>query len=789
MTVPKPPSLDLVDWIDRRRQTTRALQRVAPGVEAMHRAIDCACPDQALELMREADVSQVGEAELDWVHCRALWENSRWEEVRQLAESIPTDQLCDPLHLRVLIRAAWTDLLGAELDGEFIRAVERLRPWAMQGGDLSHVADLAHLDAYRLLVFDDDPAAAGREARLAAALYARLAERGAEIKSRVFCTRLLAIEGNLASAHDEARACVETARQAGHPRLLVQALNVEATVAWRRGMWSEAGQGYDVALRLAEEFDDERWRVAVAANRARLFAFRGRLDDAAAILAGLGSATSTVAAVIHEYRGQLALLAGDAATALEHFEAGLCRLVRDGVRSYERAEALLRKAEALLALEDFVGAEACVEEGLERLSRYPQTLERGHLLHLRALCGVQRGRPRAALADFELAIAELRRVGDRYTLLRCLLDRASCRHVSSRQRVSDATEARALALRIGVPELADQARTALARAEAQLHQVDVPEAPTPGIIAECAAMKVLLADARLAGASGKPVLLQGETGTGKEVFARYVHEHSRRKDRPFVAVNCAAIPESLFEREIFGHARGAFTGAHREAPGLVEEANGGTLFLDEIGELPASLQPKLLRLLQEGSYRRVGESRSRIADLRIVSATNRPLREAVSNGRFRDDLFYRLSGFELRLPALRERPEDLTPLALAFLRREAGPEIAVDPRAWRALRAYPWPGNVRELETAIGAACVRAGEGGILREEHLPEAIRAREGVRPGSRLDLPRAVRRTERELILEALGRTGFRRTEAAQLLGIGRNTLYEKMRRLGIQPEAPR
>jgi two-component system NtrC family response regulator len=221
----------------------------------------------------------------------------------------------------------------------------------------------------------------------------------------------------------------------------------------------------------------------------------------------------------------------------------------------------------------------------------------------------------------------------------------------------------------------------------------------------------------------------------------------------------------------------------------VEEASGGTLFLDEIGELPASLQPKLLRLLQEGSYRRVGESRPRMADLRIVSATNRPLREAVSGGQFRDDLFYRLGGFELRLPALRERPEDLTPLVLAFLRREVGPEIAVDPRAWRALRAYPWPGNVRELETAIGAACVRAGAGGILREEHLPEAIRIRERTLPGSRLDLPRAVRRTERELILEALGRTGFQRTEAAQLLGIGRNTLYEKMRRLGIQPEAPR
>jgi transcriptional regulator with PAS, ATPase and Fis domain len=340
---------------------------------------------------------------------------------------------------------------------------------------------------------------------------------------------------------------------------------------------------------------------------------------------------------------------------------------------------------------------------------------------------------------------------------------------------------------VGLPDAEARACSALGRAEAQMHRVDCA-APAAGIIAECAAMRDLIVEARMAGASGKPVLLQGETGTGKEVFARFLHEASPRAGKAFVAVNCAAIPESLFEREVFGHARGAFTGAHRESPGLVQEASGGTLFLDEVGELPASLQPKLLRLLQEGSYRRVGESRSRIADLRIVSATNRPLREAVSLGRFRDDLFYRLSGLELRLPPLRERPEDLTPLVLGFLHRELGPDVAVDPQAWRALRAYSWPGNVRELETAVGAATVRAAGGGIIREEHLPEPVRERSGCTIDSRLDLGLAVRRTERELILEALARARFRRTEAAQLLGIGRNTLYEKMRKLGISPEPP-
>jgi DNA-binding NtrC family response regulator len=787
MTVPKPPSLNLSDWIDRHRRTTRELRSGAPAVDVMHRAIDCACPDHALELVRDADPLQVSGAELDWVRCRALWENSSWEEVRALAESIPVEQLCDPLHLRILIRAAWTDLLRADLDGRFVAAVERLRPWAMQGHDLSHIADLAHLDAYRSLVFDDDPGRAAREARLAVSLYARLGERGAEIKSRVFCTRVLAIEGHLASAREEARLCVETARQAGHPRLLVQALNVEATVAFRRGEWNDAEAGYDAALRLAEEFEDERWRVAVAANRSRLLALRGRVGEAREVLASLRAEASTVAAVLDEYRGQVALLEGDARLALECFDACLQRLTRDGVRSYERAEALLRKAEAYLALENHVEAEACAQEGLDRLAHYESTLERGHLLHVRARCREHAGRPQEAQVDYADAIAELRRVGDRWSLLRCLLDRAGSEHTSPHQRISDATEARALAVRVGLPGLASRARQELVRAEARAHRVEV-EVPVEGMVAGCEAMRALLVDARLAARSEKPVLLQGETGTGKEVFARFVHEHSLRKDRPFVAVNCAAIPESLFEREIFGHARGAFTGAHREGSGLVEEASGGTLFLDEVGELPVSLQPKLLRLLQEGSYRRVGESRSRVANLRIVSATNRPLRESVAAGRFRDDLFYRLSGFELGIPPLRQRAEDLTALVLMFVRRESGAEVAVHPAVWRALRRYPWPGNVRELEAAIGAACVRAGSTGTIREEHLPEAVRVRGSAVPDAHLDLSRAVRRTERELILRALRKAGYRRTEAAQLLGIGRNTLYEKMRKLGIRPEPP-
>jgi tetratricopeptide (TPR) repeat protein len=670
MPTPNADSLNLAQWIEQHRRVSGEVEHAPPGVEVMHRAIDIARSDRALEFVSQVDPAQTDPAELDWIRCRALWEDSRWEEVRSMAESILSEGSDAPLHLRVLIRAAWMDLLQADLQGEFITAVDRRRPKISRDGSLAHVADLAHLDAYRSLVFEDDLERAAQDARLAVSLYARLEEKSPEIKSRIFCIRILAIEGQLAAARDEARSCVETARLCGHPRLLVQALNAQATVAWRTGAWKDALHGYDLALRLAEEFDDLRWTVAVSANRARVLAFRGRIDEADTILDGLVSDQVAVGAVLDEYRGQIALLRGDAESALKHFDRSLRQLVRDGVQSYERAEALLRKGEAHLALEDFVSAEQCAEDGLQRLSGYPVALERGHLLRIRALARRQRGRPREALADLDQAVGELRRTGDRWTLLHCLMDRSRCAEADPHRRASDAVEARALAGRLGHEKLAEQARESLVRAEARLHRRVSVEA-SGGMIAECSAMRDLLADARLAAGSSQPVLLQGETGTGKEVIARFLHEHSPRQSSAFVAVNCAAIPESLFERELFGHARGAFTGAHREARGLVDEASGGTLFLDEVGELSSTLQPKLLRLLQEGSYRRVG-------------------------------------GFELRLPPLRDRGDDLIPLVFWFVRREAGEDFAIDPAALRELRGYPWPGNVRELETAIGSACVRA---------------------------------------------------------------------------------
>jgi transcriptional regulator with PAS, ATPase and Fis domain len=287
--------------------------------------------------------------------------------------------------------------------------------------------------------------------------------------------------------------------------------------------------------------------------------------------------------------------------------------------------------------------------------------------------------------------------------------------------------------------------------------------------------------------TGTTVLITGETGTGKEVVARRIHTLSERPGGPFVAVNCAALPESLIESELFGYERGAFTGAAGARPGYFEEANGGTLFLDEVAELPIALQPKLLRALQEREVRRLGASRSVRVDVRVVAATNVDLLRAIHEGRFRADLYYRLCIIELHVPALREHKEDIPQLCEHFLRRciprTKSPLRRVSAAAAEAMDAYPWPGNVRELENVIERALVlaRLEDGDAILPRHLPAEMRASlpapdPAADAGGVLDLPGAVRRVRRHYVAEALRLSGGNKVEAARMLGISRRGLYD-------------
>jgi len=311
-----------------------------------------------------------------------------------------------------------------------------------------------------------------------------------------------------------------------------------------------------------------------------------------------------------------------------------------------------------------------------------------------------------------------------------------------------------------------------------------------GVVAESKRMRDVLALVSRAAQSNATILLAGESGTGKELVANVVHQQSPRRDGPFVPVNCAAIPESLLEAELFGHLKGAFTGADRDREGLFETASGGTLFLDEIGEMGASLQAKLLRVLQERTVRRVGGREPVPVDVRVIAATNRDLQKDVREGRFREDLFYRVNVFQVVLPPLRERREDLPALVEHILERQAKDE-GLSPKtlsreAFDVLVGYPFPGNVRELENVLLRASV-VSTGSAIGVGDLPPAVTAPpESALPSEPLgkDLDDYLSDVEARLIRAALARNGWVQTRAARDLGLHEKVLRYRMKKLGIE-----
>ena len=305
-----------------------------------------------------------------------------------------------------------------------------------------------------------------------------------------------------------------------------------------------------------------------------------------------------------------------------------------------------------------------------------------------------------------------------------------------------------------------------------------------GLVARSEAMKRVLAQASRVAAVDTTLLLLGESGAGKERVARFIHDHSRRQTGPFVAINCAAVPENLLESELFGHARGAFTGAVSERAGLFEAARGGTLLLDEVGEIPPAMQAKLLRVLQESEVRPVGEDRSFHVDVRILAATHRDLASRVAAGQFREDLLYRLKVVMLQLPPLRERPEDIPVLARHFLSRAARrfgvAPVQLTSSLLARLTAYSWPGNVRELENALESAVALSPEG-ALDLSFLPDPAGGPASLPAGTKLR--ELVGAYERGLIVAALDAAKGNQSEAARLLDTGRATLQDKLRKYGL------
>jgi transcriptional regulator with GAF, ATPase, and Fis domain len=302
----------------------------------------------------------------------------------------------------------------------------------------------------------------------------------------------------------------------------------------------------------------------------------------------------------------------------------------------------------------------------------------------------------------------------------------------------------------------------------------------------------VLTHATRVAATETTVLLTGESGTGKEVVARFIHHGSRRRAGPFVAINCAALPDQLLESELFGHERGAFTGAMNAKPGRIEQAAGGVLFLDEVGEMALTVQAKLLRVLEEREFMRLGSTRVLKADVRLIAATNRDLPAAMRRGEFREDLYYRLGVFEIALPPLRDRREDIIELAEVFLRDIGSsvgrPAAGIGRDARDLLLSYSWPGNVRELRNAIERAVILA-DGGDIHREHLPFVAAIERKPEP---VDDPRHetlppggvnLEAIERSLVVKALAQARFNKTRAAKLLGLTRGQLYSRIEKYGL------
>jgi len=310
-----------------------------------------------------------------------------------------------------------------------------------------------------------------------------------------------------------------------------------------------------------------------------------------------------------------------------------------------------------------------------------------------------------------------------------------------------------------------------------LHQKLEERYQFENIIAKSSKMRQVIEIIKVVAKSNATVLVAGESGTGKELIARAIHSQSYRKDKPFIAVSCAALPESLLESELFGHEKGAFTGAHAQRKGKFEAANRGTLFMDEIGEMSANIQVHLLRVLEEKEFARVGGNELIKVDVRVISATNKDMKQAIANSQFREDLYYRLNVVPIELPPLRERKEDIPLLAQHFLKKFAVENqkeiIDFSPEATDFLLKYKWPGNVRELENAIERAVILAKSPYIEATDLAQENLPMTHSVPPGGSL------KEVERERILSVLNETGGNRSETARILGVSRATLYNKIK----------
>jgi DNA-binding NtrC family response regulator/Tfp pilus assembly protein PilF len=572
---------------------------------------------------------------------------------------------------------------------------------------------------------------------------------------------------------------------------MVAPLQNLGVVHLKRGQWDAAAESFRAAEALLLQIGDDFHLTLTGIGLGQVARLRREFPQAEThLLSALERARRHSAnreeVLALEFLGELDLDRGRPEAALTRLDEALALAARTAPEGDLVVEVERRRAEALLALDRLDEAGAALDRAM-RLSRLTgDRLEHAIAHRVAGELALARGRHGEALAVWEQAAALLAACRDRHEAARVQL--ALARHTDDpRAARAHALRASAAFAELGAAHALEQAEEEVARrlgpapvtAPARTESLHGRRHRAPGLVACSSAMRRVESLARRAAATDLTVLITGETGTGKEVVARTIHSQSPRAARPFLAVNCGALRADLALSQLFGHRKGAFTGAHAEGVGLVEAAHGGTLFLDETGELPLDVQVTLLRFLESGEYLRLGETTVRRADVRIIAATNRPLRGAEGERGFRRDLLYRLNEIEIHLPALRERVEDVVPLArhfLAFYGGLEGPRLS--PEAESLVASYAWPGNVRELENVTKRlAALHAGAGELSADAVLPLLADA---LAPASPASDRRAQERAE---ILAAWSEAAGNKSHLAQRLGISRKTLYARLKRLGL------
>ena len=619
-------------------------------------------------------------------------------------------------------------------------------------------------------------------------LYRRL---GDEVRAAFIRNDLGLIHKNLCE-WDAAATCLRTAlevhRRTGHFPSTARALVNLGIVYQKSGEWERALECYVQADQVYQQLSDPLRLAATRIARGNIARLQRRFEEAAGLFEDAlqkarqhGAAREEVLAL--EFLGELDQDRDLPAEALARYDGALGLAERVAPEGDLVVEIERRRADALVVLGRLEEAQRACERALRLAEKIEDRLEFALAHRAAARIAAARGRPAEALQGLADTVRMLTDCRERYELGRTLFELGRV--------VSDPREARRHLYRASAlfTELSAHHWLDLTDGELQRRFGPAPEAtpqtPAPGrrhraptLVAYSHAMQRVEALARRAASTDLSVLITGETGTGKELIARTIHTLSGRANRPFLAVNCGALRVELALSQLFGHRKGAFTGAHADAAGLVEAVDGGTLCLDEVGELPHDVQVTLLRFLETGEYLRLGETKVRRSEVRIIASTNRELRGGEGERLFRRDLLFRLNEIEIRVPPLRERLDDIIPLArhfLAFYGGISGPQLGADTEA--VLLSHPWPGNVRELENVMKrVAALHAGDERLDASALLPFLMHPAE-PRPA------RTGEEQERAAILAAYQQAGGNKSRVAEMLGVSRKTLYARLKRLHL------